>query len=100
MEAVWSHGDDVLCAHPGRGPLRGWADVGSSWRSIFGAGGNPQLILTDETITQRGDVGWVTVSENMLSGGHTSTAVALNIFEHVGGRWVMVAHHAGPLMGG
>ena len=97
MVAVWSHGDDVLCAHPGRTPLRGWADVLHSWQLIFGSGGHPQVILTDEVVTRRGNVAWVTVSENMLSQGRTAVASALNIFEHSDGRWMMVAHHAGPI---
>ena len=95
---VWAHTHEVLCAHPGRRPLRGWADVLHSWQLIIGAGNQPQVILTDETVTVRGDVAWVTVTENMLTGGRTAVAAAINVFERVDGRWLMVGHHAGPIM--
>ena len=99
LAEVWSHADDVLCAHPGRTPLRGWEDVRSSWAMIVGAGNQPQMILTDTTVTVRGTVAWVTVTENMLTGGRTATASALNVFELVDDRWLLVAHHAGPVVG-
>jgi ketosteroid isomerase-like protein len=99
MESVWLHADHVLCAHPGRRALRGWEQVWGSWRAILGSGGNPQVILTEATVDRRGGVAWVTAVENMLSGGHTGAAVALNIFEFTGGEWKMVAHHSGPIAG-
>ncbi|MDH3682910.1 MAG: nuclear transport factor 2 family protein [Acidimicrobiia bacterium] len=98
MVSVWSHTDDVQCAHPGRPPLRGWPDVLSSWQMIFASSGFPQVILTDEFVTRRQGIAWVTCTENMLSRGQTATAAALNVFELIDGRWRMVAHHAGPLM--
>lgn len=99
MADLWGRTHDVLCAHPGRIPLRGWTDVVASWRAIFRAGGNPQIIVTDEQVSVRGDVAWVTVTENMLSEGAAGAASALNIFHHGGDRWLMVAHHAGPVLG-
>ncbi len=98
MSAVWSHGDEVSCAHPGRSPLMGWPAVEASWAAIFGAGGNPQIIVTEERTVRRGPIGWVTVAENMIADGHTGAAVAINVFEHDGRRWRMVAHHAGPIL--
>ena len=35
MRAVWDHGDDVVCVHPGWPILRGWELVEESWRRIF-----------------------------------------------------------------
>lgn len=99
MVTVWGHGDDVLCAHPGRPPIQGWGDVLHSWQLIIGSGNHPQMILTDETVTVRGDVAWVTVTENMITHGRTAVAAALNVFERLDDRWVMVAHHAGPIVG-
>ena len=99
MRSVWGHGDDVSCAHPGRPPLIGWSAVEASWRSIFGAGGNPQIIVTEERMVRRGVVGWVTAAENMISDGNTGAAVAINVFEHDGRTWRMVAHHAAPVLG-
>ena len=98
MEALWGDGDDVTCAHPGRGPLRGRRAVIESWAMIFGAGGNPQIIVTDTRVSRRGPVAWVTVTENLLSEGHAGAATAVNIFATDGDRWQIVAHHAGPIM--
>jgi ketosteroid isomerase-like protein len=99
MRDVWMQTDDAVCAHPGRTPLRGWAAVGESWDAILSSGGNPQIILTEEVVTRRGAVAWVTATENMISGGHTGAATALNVFEHDGTRWRMVVHNAGPVLG-
>ncbi|MEL7158197.1 MAG: nuclear transport factor 2 family protein [Actinomycetota bacterium] len=99
MDELWSDDDEVLCAHPGRGPLRGWPEVRQSWAAIFANAGNPQVIVTDAVVTVRHPLAWVTVTENLLAGGHTSVATALNMFEYDGQRWRMVAHHASPLMG-
>ena len=99
IAAAWSHSNDVVCAHPGRRALRGWFEIYASWKLIVDAGNAPQMILTDTEVTVRGSVGWVSVTENMLTGGRTATASALNVFEQVDGHWLMIAHHAGPVMG-
>ncbi|MEM7325050.1 MAG: nuclear transport factor 2 family protein [Actinomycetota bacterium] len=99
MTRVWVNTPDAVCAHPGRSPLRGWDKVRASWEAILTSGGNPQLIITEEAVTMRGSVAWVTAMENMISGGHTGAATALNVFEHDGERWRMVVHHAAPVLG-
>lgn len=99
MADIWDNSDDAVCAHPGRAPLRGWEEVGASWQAIISGGGNPQIIITEEVVTIRGSVAWVTATENMISGGHTGAAAALNIFEHDGRRWRLVVHHAAPVLG-
>lgn len=99
MDALWVDGDDAVCIHPGRTPLCGWADVRRSWHAIFASGGNPQIIVTDERVTRRGPVAWVSATENMLSGGRTGVATAVNVFEHDGNRWRMIVHHASPILG-
>jgi len=99
MRTVWAHSEEASCAHPGRPPLIGWDTIEASWQAIFGAGGNPQVIITEERVIRRGTVGWVTVAENMISEGHTGAAVAVNVFEHDGRCWRMLAHHAAPVLG-
>lgn len=99
MRDVWLRTDAAVCAHPGRTPLQGWDDVWASWEAILSSGGNPQIIITEERIHRRGSIAWVTAIENMISGGHTGAASALNVFEHDGERWRMVVHHAGPVLG-
>lgn len=99
MSRLWSHGADTTCAHPGRQPLVGWPAIEASWGAIFGAGGNPQVIVTGERVVRRGTIGWVTITENMIADGHTGAATAINVYEHDGERWRMVAHHAAPVLG-
>lgn len=98
MQDVWLRTDDAVCAHPGRTPLRGWDAVWHSWEAILSSGGNPQIITTEEEVTLRGTVAWVTVTENMISGGQTGAAAAINVFEHDGDQWRMVVHHAAPVL--
>jgi ketosteroid isomerase-like protein len=98
MDALWIESADAVCIHPGRIPLAGWAEVHRSWAAIFSAGGNPQIIVTDERVTRRGPVAWVSATENMLSGGATAVATAINVFEHDGQHWRMVVHHASPIL--
>lgn len=98
MAEVWLKTEDAVCAHPGRTPLQGWPEVWASWEAILTSGGNPQVILTEEQVTRRGSIAWVTAIENMISGGHTGAAAALNVFEHDGDRWHMVVHHAAPVL--
>ena len=62
-------------------------------------GGNPQVIITGERLVRRQTIGWVTITENMLADGQTGAATAINVFEHDGERWRMLAHHAAPVLG-
>ena len=71
----------------------------SSWEAILSSGGNPQVIITEEVVTLRGALAWVTATENMIADGHTGAATALNVFEYDGQRWQMVVHHAAPVLG-
>jgi ketosteroid isomerase-like protein len=98
MSEVWHHSDTVLCTHPGWATLQGWARVVASWYAIFQNPQRLQFILTDPAATVRGDVGWVSVTENLLDGPATSTVTAINLFERLDGSWMMVAHHASPVM--
>jgi ketosteroid isomerase-like protein len=98
MDGAWVHGHEAVCTHPGRTPLCGWTDVRRSWQAIFSSGGNPQVIVTDERVTRRDGVAWVSATENMLSGGATAVATALNVFEYDGARWRMIVHHAAPIL--
>ncbi len=98
MFGMWVQTEDAVCAHPGRAPLTGWAQISASWEAILTSGGNPQIITSEETVTRRGAVAWVTVTENMIADGQTGAAAALNIFEHDGERWRIVVHHAAPVL--
>lgn len=92
MSDVWEHSDRVVCTHPGWKTLRGWGPVAASFFALFQQATATQFILTNEALALQGDVGWVSVDENVL-GTQTGTVAGLNVFARdAGGRWRMVCH--------
>ncbi|MDZ7733056.1 MAG: nuclear transport factor 2 family protein [Acidimicrobiia bacterium] len=69
----------------------GWASVAASWAALFQSP-SLQFILTNEQVAVEGDVGWVSVDENII-GERQATVAALNVFVRRGSGWAMVAHH-------
>jgi len=113
MAETWEHSDRVAVAHPGWPLLRGWARVAGSWDAIFGNTAFFQFLLSDEVVTVQGEVGWVTVEENILQAGGSreggedlaelvgSRVAAVNVFARGDdGRWRVVLHHGSPVVGG
>lgn len=97
MSEVWEHSDRVTCVHPGWPARRGWAAVAASWMALFQGPERLQFILTEARVAVVGDVAWVTVDENLLTGPTGGTVAAVNLFVRSDGAWRMVAHHGGPL---
>ena len=99
MTAIWEHSDRVVCVHPGWPILRGWDDVLQSWVGIFRGPGQSQFILTNESISTKGDIAWVTLDENLVDGNGATTIAATNLFvrDHEG-EWKLVTHHGSPVM--
>lgn len=93
MSDVWLHGDHVVCTHPGWAALRGWPAVAASWFALFQGDHPMQFILTNVEAVVRGDIGWVTLDENLIQGDQTNTVAAANVFELVDGRWRLALHH-------
>jgi ketosteroid isomerase-like protein len=93
MSDLWEHTDRVTCTHPGWTVLRGWGAVAASWMAMFQGPQRLQFILTDERIEVVGDVGWVTVDENIIGPEAGSTVSALNLFTRTERGWRLVAHH-------
>ena len=104
MEALWAHGDHVRCVHPGWCLLVGWEAVRRSWEAIFKASHEMRFSIGDVHVQCEGGVGWVTCTENILSEARGTISVtsvlATNIFEHGGGEWLMVHHHASHILTG
>ena len=100
MRAVWDHGDDVVCTHPGWPILRTWQAVEESWRRIFAGDGRNQFIITNVMASGGPDVVWVTLDENLMQEASTGTVAATNVFIRTDGGWKMVLHHGSPVMGG
>ena len=98
MSLLWEHSDRIVCTHPGWASLRGWGQVAASFFALFQNSQQLQFILTKEKAEVAGDVGWVTVDENILQTDSATTVSALNLFvRDKGGDWKLVAHHASPV---
>lgn len=100
MSEVWLHEDHVVCTHPGWASLHGWAAVASSWFALFQGDAQMQFILTKVEATVRGEVGWVTVDENLIAGPQAQTVAAVNLFERHEGRWKLVLHAGSGIAAG
>jgi len=99
MASVWERSDRVTCIHPGWPILRGWDDVGESWRRILAGPGDNQFILTNEVVIVEGDHAWITLDENLVSSEGAGTVAATNVFaRQPDGEWLMVLHHGSPVM--
>ena len=97
MAALWSHGNDVVCIHPGWPILRGWKAVGESWRRIFAGPAENQFIVTNEQLNIGQGVAWMTLDENLMSASGTGTIAATNVFLKIQGEWKVVHHHGSPV---
>ena len=97
MRAVWDHGEHTVCIHPGWPILRTWPVIEESWRRIFEGPGRNQFIVTNEAVTARGDVAWITLDENLVDRFATGTVAATNVFVRTADRWLMVLHHGSPV---
>lgn len=104
MDELWSHDAGVWCVHPGGDRIDGWGPVRRSWAAIFANTRYLQFIVTDVEAVLGDLLGTVTCSENMISGSDgggeigTGRAVATNVYAWQDGRWLMVAHHASPVL--
>lgn len=99
MSDLWEHSDRVTCTHPGWTVLRGWGAVAASWVAMFQGPQRIQFILTDARVEVAGDMGWVTLDENIIGADAGSTVSALNLFVRTGGGWRLVAHHGSAIAG-
>jgi ketosteroid isomerase-like protein len=98
MSVLWEHSDRIVCTHPGWASLRGWGQVAASFFALFQNSQHLQFILTKEKAEVAGDVGWVTIDENILQTDSATTVSALNLFvRDKAGDWKLVAHHASPV---
>jgi ketosteroid isomerase-like protein len=108
MADVWDRTDRATITHPGWPTLYGWAKVAGSWDAIFRHTPYIQFFLMNERVHVMGDVGWVTLEENILQATGAGGAVvqeeldaarvaAVNVFVRTEGRWRMVLHHGAPI---
>lgn len=100
MSNVWERSDRALCTHPGWATLRGWGPIAGSFFALFQNRDPIQFILTNLKLAVQGDVGWVSVDENILGEQVGSTVAALNLFvraqaagDDPAEAWRLVCHH-------
>lgn len=93
MSELWERSPRATCTHPGWSTLRGWGPVAASFFTLFQAGEGIQFVLTRELPVLAGEVGWVSLDENLLGDQGGVTVATVNIFVRYGAGWRMVCHH-------
>ena len=99
MMEVWSHGSDVTAMHPLGGRETGWEEVRASWEQVAQAFSEGQVSLDGLMIVPLSDdVVYTLGTENgQAKLGDETVGIdwrATNIYQHEGGEWKMVHHHA------
>jgi hypothetical protein len=70
--------------------------VAASYFALFQGGQQIQFVLTRETVSQQGDIAWVSLDENLLGDQGGVTVATINIFARDPSQaapWRMVCHH-------
>lgn len=102
MQKVWSHGIASVCIHPGRGELKGWDAIESSWEKIFRNTAYLEIDTKIITVNRSGDLAYVVLIEKVLQVAQRrqqkAESIATNIFEHMGQEWYLVHHHGSPIV--
>lgn len=95
MSELWERSDRVVCTHPGWATLRGWGAVAASFFTLFQRGAGVQFVLTRVRPCVVGNVGWVSLDENLLGEQEGVTVATLNLFARATPDlpWRMVCHH-------
>ena len=98
MGALWENSERVYCVHPGWQPLHGHDAVLESWGVILANTNQIAITLTGMEARLDGDLGIVTVHENIISRvgeqNHSASAVSTNLFARHGDGWKLFHHHA------
>ena len=98
MERLWAQEAPVACVHPGLAPEVGREAVMRGWRGLLAHPRAPTLVCSQVRVHVLGSSAFVTCLEGQ--GTQPPRLVATNIFAMERGRWRVVHHQAGPLVGG
>ncbi len=104
LRELCATGRELVCIHPGAGPIHGAGQVLRSWALIMANTDYIQFFLTDVTVSVSGDVAAVTCHENILTPADEETASfrggqaqALNVFTREEDGWRLWIHQASPV---
>jgi ketosteroid isomerase-like protein len=97
MMAVWGDSTDVVCIHPGGPRLQGIEAIKAGWQQIFSTSAHLNFTLSDQQVTQDGDLA-VHVLKEKIRIDNTVQGVVLttNIYRLIDGGWKLTLHHASP----
>ena len=103
MEQVWVQAPHVRCVHPGWDLLEGWDAVRESWGQLLSTDHQMTFEIDHLVVRQFDRCGWVSCIERIArpAGGSVlvDSVLATNVFERTDDdRWLMVSHHASPIL--
>jgi len=93
MAELWAEGE-VVCIHPGSGPIVGYDAVIRSWQQIFDNALPPQITITPIKQMNSSELAVRLVLEEIeTDGGDIAAVLATNIYQKLENGWRMVEHH-------
>jgi ketosteroid isomerase-like protein len=102
MARAWVKAPYVKCIHPGGETLAGFEAVMASWKTIFENTERIRFSVHDIDVRIAGDLAWVSLTESVdmgFSAYERGTSVAAtNLYERRDGAWLLVLHHASPML--
>jgi len=108
VEKAWAHNDYVTLVGPRHtAPMIGWSDIRAYYAKAVSTIGKISLRPIDPHINVNGDYAWIVAREEigadsrLKDGSPLSTrpTISTNVFEKIGGKWLMVSHHAQEIHG-
>jgi ketosteroid isomerase-like protein len=100
IEATWAQDGSVSVIHPAsKAPILGWEAVQKSYADHPVRYTDFSVVMDNPNVTINGNVAWVVGIEKVYAHRASGdvldiSALATNIFEKRGGKWLLVHHHA------
>lgn len=94
MASLWSSRHPVYCIHPNWNVLAGREAVLESWFAIMANPDQARVLSGAEQVHVLGEVAYV-VCRELVEG---VPLAATNVFALEDGRWLLVHHHASPIV--
>ncbi len=102
MKKVWLETEKAGCVHPGWVIVKNWETIMQSWKSIFDPEDQVDIKLSDMSLEISGDMAWVSCIQEMVYIKRDpvtfNISQSTNVFKKDSRRWVMLIHHASPII--